>query len=482
MDQIKNLQPQALWERFAEICAIPHPSKHEAMILEYLKNFARQHSLACKQDDTGNIVISKQASPGYENHDTIVLQGHVDMVPQKNSNVKFDFESDPIEPYIDGDWVKARDTTLGADNGIGCAAILAILADNKIKHPPLEAFFTVDEESGLTGALAMAGDLLTGRKLINLDSEDEGELYIGCAGGVNSTAEMKYNEEVTADGGAAYELSLRGLKGGHSGMDIILQRANANKVMVRFLRDQSSKNGVRIAAFDGGSVRNAIPREATAQVVLPAENAAAFEKDAAAYLKQIAAEYAAVEDAIEFTANKIELPSVMVCSECQDTMISALTASPNGVMRMSDTVPGLVETSTNMARVQIAGGNLSVQYMTRCMVNYGKRETTAMIRATFALAGIRVEDSGDYDGWAPNPDSELLAVMKQGYKDLFGKEPDVKAIHAGLECGIIGAKYPGMDMISIGPTIRFPHSPDEKVNIPSVAKFYKFLLYTLENM
>lgn len=480
--EIKELEPKALWSRFADICAIPHPSEHEGAILAYLKKFAEDHKLSWTQDQTGNIVIRKPASVSHEKSPMVILQAHVDMVPQKNSDVKFNFETDPIQAYVDGDWVTAKDTTLGADNGIGCAAMLAILADNTLEHPALEALFTVNEETGLVGANGLDNSLLKGSILINLDSEDEGELYVGCAGAVNNTATLEYKKESTPDNMTGYELDLRGLKGGHSGLEIILQRGNANKIMVRFLREQIAANDLRICTIDGGSLRNAIPREARSVVVVPSSKKGCFEKAVLKFSQAIQFEYRAVENSIKFTANECETPSIVVAKEDQKTIISALTAAPNGIFRMSDAMPGLVETSTNMSRVIVESGKMSVLFMTRCMVNYGKRELADMIRSVFELAGAKVIEENDYDGWAPNMNSKILSTMKSGYEVLYGKVPDIKAIHAGLECGIIGAKYPELDMISIGPTMRFPHSPDEKVNIATVAKFYEFLLFTLKKL
>lgn len=482
MSTIRTLAPVALWSRFADICSIPHPSKHEQDIMRYIKDFATERQFAIKEDVIGNIVVCKPASKGMESAPTVVLQAHVDMVPQKNSDKKFNFATDPIEAYVDGEWVTANGTTLGADNGIGCAAMLAILSDDSLKHPALEALFTIDEETGLTGANGLGKDMLTGKILINLDSEDEGELYVGCAGAVNTTVELCYKEDSTPDDMYGYQIELTGLKGGHSGLEIILQRANANKVLVRFLREQIRQNDIRLSTFDGGGLRNAIPREARVIVAVPCRNKESFEKAASEFGQTIIREYALVESAIKFVATPIETPSIVVSTDMQTTIIAALTAAPNGILRMSDSMKGLVETSTNMSRVELADGKMTVLFMTRCMVNHGKRELAAMVRSVFELAGARVEETGDYDGWAPNMNSQILATMKDGYHTLYGKTPEVKAIHAGLECGIIGAKYEGMDMISIGPTMRFPHSPDEKVNIATVAKFYEFLLYTLANI
>lgn len=480
--EIKELQPRALWSRFAEICAIPHPSKHEEAIMAYIKEFAESHTLPWRQDAVGNIVVCKAASKGHEASPKVILQAHVDMVPQKNSDVKFNFETDPIQPYVDGDWVTARDTTLGADNGIGCASMLAILSDPTLEHPALEALFTIDEETGLTGANGLGKDMLSGSILINLDSEDEGELYVGCAGAVNNTATMDYKKDSTPDDMVGFELDLRGLKGGHSGLEIILQRGNANKILVRFLREQAIANGLRVSTIDGGSLRNAIPREARSIVVVPKDKSASFVDAVAKFEESIIYEYSAVETSIKFKATQIETPSIVVSREDQKRIIAVLTAAPNGILRMSDSMPGLVETSTNMSRVIVESGKMTVLFMTRCMVNYGKRELASMIRSVFELAGAKVEEENDYDGWAPDMNSTILATMKAGYETLYGKTPAIKAIHAGLECGIIGAKYPELDMISIGPTMRFPHSPDEKVNIATVAKFYEFLLYTLKKL
>ncbi|MEG1463496.1 MAG: aminoacyl-histidine dipeptidase [Mucinivorans sp.] len=480
--KINELQPIALWSRFAEICAIPHPSKHEAQMISHLKQFAQDHNLSYKIDETGNIMIAKPATSGKEKSPKVILQAHVDMVPQKNLDIKFDFTTDPIDAYVDGDWVTAHDTTLGADNGIGCAAMLAILSDRTAAHPAIEALFTIDEETGLTGANGIGKDMLSGSILINLDSEDEGELYVGCAGAVNNTATMDYKKEALPDDMLGYEIDLRGLKGGHSGLEIILQRGNANKILTRFLREQIAANAIRLSTFNGGSLRNAIPREARAIVALPAAHRQAFEGAVAEFAAEIAHEFAVVEDGIKFTATECDRPSIVVNLDDQKRIIASLTAAPNGIMRMSDSVAGLVETSTNLSQVIVENGKMQVLFMTRCMVNYGKRELSAMIRSVFELAGAKVVEENDYNGWAPDTNSKILATMTAGYEKLFGKVPAVKAIHAGLECGIIGAKYPDLDMISIGPTMRFPHSPDEKVNIETVDRFYKFLLYTLSQL
>lgn len=479
MKEITELEPKALWRQFAKICSIPHPSKHEEKLGAYIVEFAESHGLSFRRDEAGNIVIRKPATAGYEGHPTVILQAHMDMVPQANSDLKFDFETDPIRPYIDGEWVTAQGTTLGADDGMGVAAMLAILEAEDVPHPALECLFTVDEETGLTGANQLGDGMLSGDILINLDSEDEGELYVGCAGAVNVTAYFEYNEEAVPDGTVGYEVALAGLKGGHSGLEIILQRGNANKLLTRFLRENPY---ARISTIDAGGLRNAIPREARAVVAVPEGRTADFEQAALAFEQTIRHELVHVEDGIRFGVKRADKPTIVAEADFQRRFVAALTAMPNGIMRMSDTVPGLVETSTNMSRVEMANGRAQLLFMVRCMVNYGKPQVVAMIDSVVSLAGGRIEAQGDYNGWAPNPDSRILHVMKQGYEKRFGKMPEVKAIHAGLECGIIGAKYPKLDMISIGPTMRFPHSPDEKVEIASVVKFYDFLLDTLKNL
>lgn len=476
--EVKNLEPKELWEQFAQICSIPHPSKHEEKLRQYVIGFAQKHKLEWQEDKTGNIVVRKPASDGYEGQDGVILQAHLDMVPQNNSDTPFNFETDPIQPYVDSGWVKARGTTLGADNGIGVAAMLAILGSDSLPHPSLECLFTIDEETGLTGANGLGEGMLQGKTLINLDSEDEGELYVGCAGAVNVTATFEYKEESIDNSYVGYQIAISGLKGGHSGLEIILQRANANKLLARFL--WGNMENLRVSTIDAGGLRNAIPREAKAVVSVKSAFAAEFETIVQQFEQTLQSEYKHVENSIKFTAKPVELPSIVVAKEFQERFVAAVLAVPDGVMRMSDTVPGLVETSTNMSRIEVSDGKANMLFMVRCMVNYGKPRVVAMIKAVVGLAGGRVETQGDYDGWAPNPNSQILNLMKGTYEELYHKDPEVKAIHAGLECGIIGAKYPGMDMISIGPTIRFPHSPDEKVNVKTVEKFYDFLLYTLK--
>ena len=477
-----KLKPELLWKRFSEICNIPHPSHHEKKIREYIVKFAKEHKLDYTVDEGPNVIIRKPATSGMEGRKTIVLQAHLDMVPQKNSDKEFDFEKDPIEAYIDGEWVTANGTTLGADNGIGASAILAVLESNDIKHGPIEALFTATEETGMDGAFALRAGELKGDILVNLDSETEGELYVGCAGGLDVTATMKYDTvKLDKNEFTGYRLELKGLKGGHSGMEIVLQRGNANKLLVRFMRNFQEKLGIMLCDIDGGGLRNAIPREAFATVAVMKKNEKAFLAAVKRFEKLYINEYKGIEDSISFKAIPVKTPSKAINFFDQANLIDAVFACPNGVMRMSTSMPGLVQTSSNLARVVSERGYFKIMCLLRSSVNSEKDDLALMIRTVMELSGATVKQSGAYDGWNPNMESPILKTMKESYNKLFGREPDVMAIHAGLECGIIGGKYPSMDMISCGPTIKYPHSPDEKVNIASVEKFWKFLCYTLEN-
>lgn len=477
-----KLKPELLWKRFSEICNIPHPSHHEEKIREYIVKFAKEHKLDYTVDEGPNVIIRKPATSGMEGRKTIVLQAHLDMVPQKNSDKEFDFEKDPIEAYIDGEWVTANGTTLGADNGIGASAILAVLESNDIKHGPIEALFTATEETGMDGAFALRAGELKGDILVNLDSETEGELYVGCAGGLDVTATMKYDTvKLDKNEFTGYRLELKGLKGGHSGMEIVLQRGNANKLLVRFMRNFQEKLGIMLCDIDGGGLRNAIPREAFATVAVMKKNEKAFLAAVKRFEKLYINEYKGIEDSISFKAIPVRTPSKAINFFDQANLIDAVFACPNGVMRMSNSMPGLVQTSSNLARVVSERGYFKIMCLLRSSVNSEKDDLALMIRTVMELSGATVKQSGAYDGWNPNMESPILKTMKESYNKLFGREPDVMAIHAGLECGIIGGKYPSMDMISCGPTIKYPHSPDEKVNIASVEKFWKFLCYTLEN-
>ena len=477
---MKNLQPQGLWSNFYDLTQIPRPSGQKEEISAFLANYGRSLGLETIVDAIGNVIIRKPASAGYENHPGVILQGHMDMVPQKNNDTVFDFSKDPIEAYIDGEWVTAKGTTLGADNGIGVAAAMAILADKNVVHPPLEVLITVDEETGLYGAFALEGGVLQGKTLLNLDSESEGELYIGCAGGVDTTATFDYNPVEVEEGDVAIKVSLTGCKGGHSGCDIHLQRANANKLLFRFLKEAVANYEARLASVEGGSLRNAIPREASAIITIPAEGLDELMDLVAEWEDLFVAEYDGVEDNIRLSAEQVECPATELPEDVQDFLIHAITVCPHGVYRVIPEMPEIVETSNNLAMLKTEENRIIVHCLTRSSVESRKEELQEMIHSTFAMAGAAVEFSGSYPGWQPNFNSNIMEVMKTTYLNNYGVEPKVIIIHAGLECGIIGRNYPGMDMISFGPTIEHPHSPDEKVNIASVAKFYEYLLATLE--
>ena len=477
---MKNLQPTALWEQFYHLTQIPRPSGKKEQVSAFLAQYGKSLGLETIVDSIGNVIIRKPASPGYEDHPGVILQGHMDMVPQKNNDTVFDFENDPIEAYIDGEWVTAKGTTLGADNGIGVAAAMAILADKNVVHPPLELLVTVDEETGMYGAFALEGGLLQGKTLLNLDSESEGELYVGCAGGVDTTAKFHYTPVEVEEGDVAIKVSVKGCKGGHSGCDIHLQRANANKLLFRFLKDAVANYEARLAYVEGGSLRNAIPREASAIITIPAEGADEILNLVAEYENLFVTEYDGVEENIQLMATEVECPATELPEDVQDFLIHAITACPHGVYRVIPEMPDVVETSNNLAMLITEDNCITVMCLTRSSVESRKEELQSIIESVFAMAGAEVEFSGSYPGWKPNLNSHILQVMKTTYQDNYGVEPRVIIIHAGLECGIIGRNYPGMDMISFGPTIKYPHSPDEKVNIPSVAKFYEYLLATLK--
>ena len=477
---MKNLQPQGLWSNFYDLTQIPRPSGQKEKVSAFLANYGRSLGLETIVDGIGNVIIRKPASPGYENHPGVILQGHMDMVPQKNNDTVFDFAIDPIEAYIDGEWVTAKGTTLGADNGIGVAAAMAILADKNVVHPPLEVLVTVDEETGMYGAFALEGGLLQGKTLLNLDSEAEGELYVGCAGGVDTTAKFAYTPVEVEEGDVAVKVSVTGCKGGHSGCDIHLQRANANKLLFRFLKEAVANYEARLASVEGGSLRNAIPREASAIITIPAEGLDEVMDLVAEFEDLFVAEYDGVEDNIRFMAEQVECPATELPEDVQDFLIHAITACPHGVYRVIPEMPDVVETSNNLAMLTTENNCVTVMCLTRSSVESRKEELQEIIQSVFAMAGAEVEFSGSYPGWKPNLKSHILEVMKQTYQENYGVEPHVIIIHAGLECGIIGRNYPGMDMISFGPTIKYPHSPDERVNIATVVKFYEYLLATLK--
>ena len=480
---LSALKPALVWKHFAQIVRIPRPSSHEEKIRKYVMDFAKSRGLECKEDAAHNVYVRKPASKGMEDRKGVILQAHLDMVPQKNNDKKFDFTKDPIDAYIDGEWVTADGTTLGADNGIGAAAILAVLEDDTLVHGPLEALFTATEETGMDGAFGLKKGLLRGDILLNLDSETEGELYVGCAGGLDANVTFKYAAEKTpVRNYTAAKITVKGLKGGHSGIQIGCQRANANKVLFRFLNAASASHDVLLCAVDGGGLRNAIPREAEAVVMVKTKEYEAFAKELKAYEKVVKAEYAGIEDAVSVKIRECEAPAEMVAREVAEKLTKAVVGCPAGVQKMSMAKPGLVQTSSNLARVVSDGKTVKLQCLLRSSVNTEKAALGEANAAVFSLAGAKVQHSGSYAGWPPDMDSPILKALTASFKALYGKQPAVTAIHAGLECGIIGSKYPKMDMISFGPTICYPHSPDEKVEIASVGKFYEFMVDTLRNI
>ncbi|MCF8380463.1 MAG: aminoacyl-histidine dipeptidase [Bacteroidales bacterium] len=480
MSTIKNLYPKNVWGIFHDLTQIPRPSKKEQAAAEYAKKFGEKLGLKTIVDEIGNVIISKPATPGLENRMGIVLQAHLDMVPQKNSDKVHDFEKDPIETMIDGEWVTANGTTLGADNGIGVAAALAVLASDDLVHGPLEALLTIDEETGMTGAFELKSGVLKGDILLNLDSEDEGELYIGCAGGMNTSGSFDYKQVGSPAGYLAYQLILRGLKGGHSGLDINLGRGNAIKLMNRFLWEATKKMDLKIASFEGGSLRNAIPREAFVTVLVKESKKSELEKLVSEFNKVFIHEYQGAEPNLSFSTKPVDVPEKVMHEEAQDRFIKMVYGIPNGVMRMSAEMPEIVETSINLAIVKAIKGEVSALCLIRSSVDSAKFNVGNATQAVMELAGATVIHDGTYPGWKPNLNSPILKTMKTVYNDKFGKVPEIKVIHAGLECGIIGDAYPEMDLISFGPTIRFPHSPDEKINIKTVGLFWDYLVETLK--
>lgn len=482
MSEMRNLNPKVVWEIFQNLCDIPRPSKHEQKVIDYVKKFGESLGLETIVDEVGNVIIKKPASKGMEDRKTVVLQGHLDMVPQKNSDIQHDFEKDPIQAYVDGEWVTAKDTTLGADNGIGVAAAMAVLQDKSLVHGPIEALFTIDEETGMTGAENLKPGILNGDIMINMDSEDEGELYIGCAGGVDTVVKYHYKEEKTPTDVKSFRIDVKGLKGGHSGLDINLGRGNANKILNRVLYTVNKSLDIRLSDIDSGSLRNAIPREGFAIVVVPVNQVGELKSFINELIPVIKAELSVTEPGLEIKYSEVEIPATIIDKNTQNNLIKGIYGCPNGVIRMSDAMPGLVETSTNLAIVKKHKGFIQIDSLQRSSVDSAKEDLANMIRCVFELAGAEVVHQGAYPGWKPNIDSPILKTMKEVYNTKFGRVPELKAIHAGLECGIIGDIYPNFDMISFGPTIRFPHSPDEKVKIDTVQKFYDFLLETLKNI
>ncbi len=483
MSTLDNLQPSEIWKYFNEICTIPRPSKKEEKIISYIIEFALKHNLESKKDEAGNVVIQKKATPGMENLQPVVLQSHLDMVCEKNSDTIHDFLNDPIIPYVDGEWVKAKGTTLGADDGIGIAAQLALLASDSIPHGPIECLFTVDEETGLTGAFEMKPGFFTSKILLNLDSEDEGEFFIGCAGGVDTVITFAYEREKVPSDFIAYKLTVKGLKGGHSGDDIDKGLGNSIKIINRFLWKSSNKFDLRISQLDGGNLRNAIPREAYSVFALHQDDKDDMIKDFEIYKKEILNEIGDVETGLTITLESNDLPEFVIDEPTQFDLLNALYSCPHGVIAMSRQLKGLVETSTNLASVKFIQDNqILVTTSQRSSIESAKHDIANMVESVFRLANGHVQHSEGYPGWAPNTNSEVLTITKNAYKKLFGVDPVVRAIHAGLECGLFLEKYPYLDMISFGPTIKGAHSPDERLNIETTRKFWDLLQEVLVNI
>lgn len=482
MSDIRNLEPKALWNKFADLNAVPRPSKKEDRVIAFMKAFGEKLGLETFEDDVRNVIIRKPATPGMENRKTVVMQSHLDMVHQKNNDTVFDFDTQGIDMYVDGDWVKARGTTLGADNGLGVATIMAILESTDIPHPAIEALFTIDEETGMTGALGLKGGILTGEILLNLDTEEDDEIDIGCAGGVDVTAVREYEEEEAPEHSVGYKITVKGLNGGHSGMDIHKGLGNANKIMNRLLFDGFENFGLQVSEINGGSLRNAIPRESVAHVIIAAMYDEAYVFDMQEIVNDIKAEFKTTEPNLEIVIEKAALPAKVMDLGVQEGLLRAIYAAHNGVYRMSADMPDLVETSNNIARVVVGNGQISVQCLTRSSVESSKFDLANALRSAFELMGCEVTFAGSYPGWTPNVNSEILDIVTSIYEKQNGSKPHVVACHAGLECGILGTNYPGMDMISFGPTIRGAHSPDERASISSAQKYWKLVLEILQNI
>lgn len=478
--EIRNLEPKALWNKFADLNAVPRPSKKEERVIEFMKNFGNSLGLETFEDEIRNVIIRKPSTAGMENRKAIVLQGHLDMVHQKNADTVFDFDTQGIDMYVDGDWVRAKGTTLGADNGLGVATIMAILESTDIPHPAIEALFTIDEETGMTGALNLKGGILQGQILLNLDTEEDDEIDIGCAGGIDVTATAEYDEEETPEGSVGYTITVKGLKGGHSGMDIHKGLGNANKIMNRLLFDGFDNFGLQISEIKGGSLRNAIPRESQAKVIIAEVYDEAFVFDMQQIVNEIKVEFKTTEPNLEVVFEKLKtVPAKIMPSIAQFYFVRAMYTAHNGVYRMSADFDNLVETSNNIAKVVVGDGQLSIQCLTRSSVETSKFDLANALRSAFELMGCEVEFSGSYPGWTPNSKSEILDVLVGIYEKQNHEKPKVVACHAGLECGILGTNYPDMDMISFGPTIHGAHSPDERASISSAQKFWKFVLEIL---
>jgi dipeptidase D len=479
---LNSLEPKTLWANFSALNAVPRPSKKEERVIAFIVQFGKQLGLPTYRDEVGNVIIKKPGSKGLEKRPAICLQSHLDMVHQKNANTVFDFDQQGIEMFVEGDWVKAKGTTLGADNGIGVAAIMSVLQAKDLAHPPIEALFTIDEETGMTGALNLKGGLLDAKYMLNLDTEDDRELTIGCAGGVDVTASGNYSEEVLEEGFTAYRISVKGLSGGHSGMDIHLGRGNANKLMNRILAQATEKFAVRINQIDGGSLRNAIPRESFALIALPLKHQKAFLEFIGHKNNILKAEYKSTDPHLQLNAEPSELPIKVLSKVFESQLLKTIYACPCGIYRMSPDIDRLVQTSNNLARVLVKEGSYTIQCLTRSSVDSEKMDLANAIKACFELCGASITFAGAYPGWTPQPDSELVKTMSALYKELYKDKAHVNACHAGLECGILGNNYAHMQMISFGPNIRGAHSPDECVQISSVQKFLSYLLEALKRL
>ncbi len=480
-EQIRQLAPTALWNHFADLNAVPRPSKKEGRVIAFIKAFGESLNLPTMVDEVGNVIIKKPATAGMEDRQTVVLQSHLDMVHQKNSDTEFDFDTQGIAMYVDGDWVKAKGTTLGADNGIGVAAIMSLLSATDIAHPALEALFTIDEETGMTGALSLKGGLLDGKIMLNLDTEEDNELTIGCAGGIDITATGSY-AQTKPQGGAALQVSVKGLTGGHSGGDIHLGRGNANKLMNRILLKLTKEHNISIASINGGSLRNAIPRESVAVIVVAEGDVAAVTAAVNALGAILKEEYKVTDAALTINVATAALPASVMDAAFQQQLLRALYACPNGIYRMSPEIKGLVQSSNNLARIQVQDGTYNIQCLTRSSVDSEKDDLADAITSSFELMNASVNLSGGYPGWAPRPDAAIIKLMSNLYQEMFNEPAHVNAVHAGLECGILGKNYPDIQMISFGPNIYGAHSPDERTQISSVQKFWKYLLETLKRI
>lgn len=480
--EIRNIAPKTVWNHFSDLNAVPRPSKKEEKIIQFMVDFGSRLQLDTSVDKVGNVIIKKPASPGMEDRKTIVMQGHLDMVHQKNAETTFDFEKEGINMFVDGDWVKAKGTTLGADNGLGVAAIMAVLSSTTIEHPAIEALFTIDEETGMTGAMGLQPNVLKGEILLNLDTEEDDEIGIGCAGGIDITATKKYIQDSLPKNTTAFNITVNGLQGGHSGMDIIKGLGNANKIMNRLLFDGFTNYGLRIAKINGGGLRNAIPRESFATIVVDKDSESSFLSNTKSLVENIKNEYASLEKELNIEIKATDSPAKVIDIDAQEKLIKAIYTTLNGVYRMSPDVEGLVETSNNIAKVAVDNGNIQLLCLTRSSSESNKWDLANAIKSGFELANFNVLFSGTYPGWLPNKNSSILQVVENTYVSLFKEKPNVAACHAGLECGILGKNYPNMEMISFGPNIKGAHSPDERAQISSTQKFWKLLLEVLKNI